>query len=260
MPEHHGVCPFHAVRRCCFLVFILLFGFAVTGGGQSRADSTYARVNTFAIFGAYSNDSSHILLGMAEQRKLLQFGVAYSRRLILNRRLNWQYNAEFMPVSLESDPLTRYVNTETSPTSGTFTGTLPYPMVQCAPIMYQYNTTINGVTYSGTEVYTCYGRRWTMGEAMSPFGLQLNALPRNRLQPFLIGHGGYMYSTQAVPVGGSGSFNFTFDCGIGFEFFQSSTKSIRAEYRYHHFSNNNTADANPGVDNGILQVTYSFGH
>lgn len=259
MQKQPGVCQNFPSRGHFFIVFILLCGFTEIGWAQPHSDGSYARVNTFAVFGSYSNDSSHILIGEAEQRKLLQFGVAYSRRLVLNRQINWQYNAEFMPVALEGDPLTHFVNTQTSPTSGTESGNLPYPMLKCAPAVETYDTTVNGVTYSGSQVYTCSGRRWTMGEAISPFGLQLNFKPRRKLQPFLDIHGGYMYSTQTIPVDGAGSFNFTFDGGIGIELFRSKTRSVRAEYRYHHFSNNNTATVNPGVDNGLLQVTYSFG-
>ena len=36
-------------------------------------------------------------------------------------------------------------------------------------------------------------------------------------------------------------------------------QSIRVEYVVQHFSNHDTANANPGVDNGIFKVTYSFG-
>jgi opacity protein-like surface antigen len=117
---------------------------------------------------------------------------------------------------------------------------------------------VDGVVYTVNLSNHC-GRRWTAGEAMSPMGLQLNFLPRNKTQVFLIGHGGYMYSSREVPVENAGSFNFTFDAGIGVEFFRSKTRSIRADFRYHHFSNKDTATANPGVDNGIFQVTYSFG-
>lgn len=259
MQEHHGVSQHFLPRDRLFIALILLFVLAGTGLAQTRADGSYARLNTYSVFGSYSNDSSHILIGQAEQRKLLQFGVAYSRRLLLNQRVNWQYNAEFMPIALEGDPLTRFVNTQTSPTSGTVSGNLPYPMLKCAPAAESYDYSSNGVTYSGTEVFSCSGLRWTMGEAISPFGLQLNFTPRKKLQPFLDVHGGYMYSTEAIPLSGSGSFNFTFDGGIGVELFRAKTKSVRVEYRYHHFSNNNTANQNPGVDNGLLQVTYSFG-
>jgi opacity protein-like surface antigen len=73
------------------------------------------------------------------------------------------------------------------------------------------------------------------------------------------GHGGYMYSTQPIPVNEAGSFNFTFDVGAGFELYRSQNRSIRAEYRYHHISNHGTATYNPGIDSGMFQLTYSFG-
>jgi opacity protein-like surface antigen len=231
---------------------------AASSAQSPNRDTPFARRNTIGIFAAYSNDSSHILAGEAEHRKLLEFGISYSRRLTLNSRVNWEYDVELMPVALVGDPLIRYVNTQTSPTNETFTGVLPYPMVKCTPQGFNYDYTLNGITYSGTQVDMCYGRRWTMGQAFSPFGMKLNFIPRAKLQPFIIGHGGYMFSTQAVPIEGAGSFNFTVDCGAGLEYFLSKSKSMRVEYRYHHFSNADTADLNPGVDNGMLQVTYSF--
>jgi opacity protein-like surface antigen len=68
-----------------------------------------------------------------------------------------------------------------------------------------------------------------------------------------------MYSTRPIPLTMAGSFNFTFDLGAGVEIYQNKTRSIRVEYRYHHISNHDTAMENPGIDNGLLQVSYSFG-
>ena len=79
------------------------------------------------------------------------------------------------------------------------------------------------------------------------------------MQPFFIGHGGYMYSTTPIPIAQAGSFNFTFDLGAGVELYRSKTRSVRAEYRYHHISNHDTALENPGIDNGLFQLTDSFG-
>ena len=62
-----------------------------------------------------------------------------------------------------------------------------------------------------------------------------------------------------VPTVNAGNFNFTFDFGAGIELFRDHTRSMRVEYRYHHISNHNTALANPGIDNGLFQVVYSFG-
>jgi hypothetical protein len=229
------------------LAMILFVGTSALAQDK-RVDGYFARKNTFGVFSAYSNDSSHILLG-----------ASYSRRLILNHVLNWQYNLEIMPLALESDPTDHIMVTWDTPAP-------PYPPINETVVPYAAchsssgteTVTVNGVPYIVNYSDRC-GRQWTAGEAMSPVGLQVNFLPRNKTQVFLIGHGGYMYSTRAVPVQNAGSFNFTFDGGIGVEFYRSKTRSIRAEYRYRHFSNKNTADANPGVDNGIFQVTYSFG-
>ncbi|MGA9670419.1 MAG: acyloxyacyl hydrolase [Terracidiphilus sp.] len=242
-----------------FLILLSLFLFAPLVIAQSPVASPYfARRNTFSIFGAYSNDSSHILLGEADNRKLLDIGVGYNRRIILNRIVNWQYSGEILPVALESDPVLNIVINQTSPIviTSSFTELQPGP---CIPGSESFSVNFGeGVVYSGTETITC-GRRWTIGEAISPVGMQWNFLPRKKIQPFISGHGGYMYSTQPIPQLQAGSFNFTFDLGAGVELYRSKTRSVRAEYRYHHISNHETALQNPGIDNGLLQVTYSFG-
>jgi hypothetical protein len=219
----------------------------------------YARVNSFGVLAGYSNDSSHIILGTAEQRRILNLGVSYSRRILLSRFVNWQYDAELLPVALESDPLTLSVNQETSPLMGTITDSGLQPMATCAPFTNNYTLTINGVVYSGADTFSCSGRQWTIGEAISPVGMQWNFRPRSKVQPLVEGHGGYMYSTRAIPIEGAGSFNFTFDLGAGLEIYRSRSQSIRAEYRIHHISNHATALYNPGIDNGLFQVSYVFG-
>jgi opacity protein-like surface antigen len=233
---------------------------------QARAESPYyARVNTFGGFGAYSGDSSHILLGAAQNRKLVDFGVSYNRRLFLNRIMNWQYSVEILPVALESDPL----EVVASSTTTTFTSNPSQPITvtenfstsiveACHPASGSGAGSTPTANYSFTYAITC-SRQWTIGEAMSPIGFAWNFLPRHSKQPFVTSHGGYMYSTQPIPVASAGSFNFTFDVGAGLEVYRTKTKSIRFEYRYHHISNHNTANANPGIDNGLFQATYAFG-
>lgn len=200
-----------------------------------------------------------MVLGYAENRILVNLGVSYSRRLLINRIVNWQYDAELLPVALESDPIGKVVANQTSPSMTSFT-TVFGPVVDCGPQTSAYSVTIpDGPTYSGTETVFCSGRRWSMGEGMSPVGLQWNFRPRRKLQPLLVGHGGYMYSTQPIPIAQGGSFNFTFDLGAGFELYRSHTRSIRGEFRYHHISNHDTAPENPGIDSILYQVTYAFG-
>lgn len=238
------------------LAFSFLFPGAQAQSGPRKRD--YSRVNSFGVFAAYANDSSHIVLGDAEQRKLLEFGGSYNRRLWLGRVVSWQYSAEFLPVALESDPLSMFVDDQTSPTVAT-TIVSGNPPISCSEIAEKYSFPgTNGETFSGTAMLSCHGRRWTMGTAMSPVGFQWNFLPARKLQPFLDSHGGYMYSTKPIPVDSAGSFNFTVDVGAGLELYRTRTRSVRLEYRYHHISNDNTATVNPGIDNGLIQVTYMF--
>ena len=248
-------------QLCILSVLAMTIGAAAARAQPTPENGYYARTNTFGIISAYSVDSSHILLGDAENRMLLNFGVSYSRRLLLNRIVNWQYNGELLPVALESEPVVHYINIQTSPAPMTYiSNTTQVEACVAKSGSYDDTITFNGgsITYIGTWTQTCE-RRWTNGEAMSPVGLQWNFLPRHKMQPFFIGHGGYMYSTQPIPLMTAGSFNFTFDFGTGLELYRSQTRSIRAEYRYHHISNHGTAGDNPGIDNGLFQVTYSFG-
>ena len=242
-------------------LILLLIGIATAAPAQSPDTSPwFSRKNTFSFFAAYSNDSSHILLGDAANRKLLDFGAGYNRRLFFNRIVNWQYSGELVPVALESDPLEVETIQQTSPTVVNSTFDLGSQALNCHRQSISYSFTApSGVTYTGSESFFCSGRQWTIGEGISPVGFQWNFLTRQKIQPFFVGHGGYMYSTQPIPVPMAGSFNFTFDVGAGVEVYRNKTRSIRVEYRYHHISNHDTAAENPGIDNGLVQVSYSFG-
>jgi opacity protein-like surface antigen len=249
-----------ALPSCHLFLFLLLVFAAVAAraGAQSPdANPYFARRNTFSVFTAYSNDSSHILLGYTENRRLLDFGVGYNRRLFMNRIVNWQYSGELLPVALESDPVIYQVLTYTAPPifAGQTFNAVIIPVSGCQAGSGTVNEQ-NVIVYN--YINSC-GRRWTMGEAMSPVGLQWNFLPRRKTQGFVTAHGGYMFSTQPIPTVNAGSFNFTFDLGVGIEMFRTKSQSMRAEYRYHHISNHDTAQENPGIDNGLFQVTWSFG-
>jgi len=231
---------------------------AAASAQAPREAAGYAPKQAFGIFTAYSNDSSHMLLGYAARRKLFDLGLSYNRRIVSSRVVSWQYSGELMPVALESDPVQvlTYTYTLTNP-PGTEQQTFREETLGAChdvsgsgkvPDLYSY-------TFSGT----C-SRRWTIGTAMSPAGLQWNFLPRHRLQPFADGHGGYLFTTRPIPVEGAGSFNFTFDLGAGVEWFRTASRSMRLEYRYHHISNKNTAPENPGIDSGLFQLSYTFEH
>jgi hypothetical protein len=218
----------------------------------------YSRGNTFGFLVSYSNDSSHMLLGVSEDRKLLNLGATYGRRLIQNRIVNWQYNLEVLPVILESDPVLHSVTTYTLPLPGPPFITTTEPATACQSGSGTMTFTAGGVVYSYNYDNTC-SRRWTVGEGISPIGLQWNFLPRHKLQPVIVGHGGYVYTSSPIPTQNAGSFNFTFDFGVGLELYRTHSRSLRLDYRYHHISDDYTTPVNPGIDNGLFTLTYCFG-
>ncbi|MGC2639503.1 MAG: acyloxyacyl hydrolase [Acidobacteriaceae bacterium] len=254
MVPRHGKQLLLGLSGLCALMAVAFPAHSQTG----ESSGYFARVNSFGVFGAFSNDSSHILLGVSERRKLADIGFSWDRRLMIGRAANWQFSLELLPVALESDPLGRSVVTQTAPEAKATTYD-EGAVISCASFERAYTYTNNDTTYSGTTLSYCHGRQWTIGEAMSPVGFQWNFRPRARLQPFAVAHGGYMYSTRPIPVALAGSFNFTFDIGAGVELFRTHSQSIRTEYRYHHISNHDTAYENPGIDNGVLQLTWVFG-
>ena len=242
-------------------LLILLF-FVPAAFSQAKTQPFYySRLNSFGFFGEYSNNSSHILLGVTQNRKLLDFGGFYSRRILLNHIVDGQYMAELRPVMIESDPLFHETTVVTSPPSiaGTYENDLTFAEA-CHPFSKTFTTVIEGMTYSSTETISCKHRQWTFGEGFSPIGFKANFLPRHRLQPVFTALAGYMFSTRPIPVVDAGSWNFTFEVGAGFELYRSARRSIRAEYLLHHISNDYTANTNPGIDSQMIQITYAFGH
>ena len=239
----------------------VFFNFVSIAAAQTRDSQVLRRANTFTVFAEYSNDSSHMLMGVAEDRKLAAVGASYARRLWSSRAGDLRYLVEVRPVLLESDPVTvqTAVFTPVDPsgpgTTQVFSGP---PYISCKPGSFQETVQTPTQSYLLTVTTTC-DRRWTFAQGLSPVGLQYSFLPRRRIQPFVSSTAGYIFSTRPIPTSDAGSFNFTFDFGAGIEFFQSKSRSIQFEYRYHHISNHDTADANPGIDNGVFKLSYAFG-
>jgi hypothetical protein len=97
-----------------------------------------------------------------------------------------------------------------------------------------------------------------MGGA-SPVGFRVNLGPKHSLQPFIDSHLGFFLAPRDEPVSNSSNFNFTFEFGAGLELYRDTGRSLALEYRLHHFSNAYLSDNNPGVDNQIVKLSYSFG-
>jgi hypothetical protein len=249
--------------RLAVLCFALAFVAPTMGAAQavSAGDSRpYSRANTFSIFGEYSNDSSHIILGATPNRKLAGLGVQYERRLVENGFLRWAYEAEFRPFIVSSDPAES--QNEVLCINGTCNGAVNGTAVvfTCVPGMRTFNFPGSGTVppESGTVTSTC-SRQQTLAQGGSPIGFRINLLPRRPLQLTFSSNGGYMFATKPIPLPDAGSFNFTFNFGGGLEYFYRAHRSVRMEYLVQHYSNHFTATVNPGVDSGFVRLSYAFG-
>ena len=247
------------MKRSVF--FCLFFGFLFTPLATAQTPDTisFGGQNTFAAFFVYSNDSSHIVLGKAPDRKFTEVGFQYERRLIANQRFVWKYAAELRPLIAESDPTATLTAAITSPPPVMTITNPPSAVLRCVAgaTSFSFTDPTTGVLYAETLTTTC-GRRWTYVEGLSPLGTRINLRPRSRWQPTASVLAGLLLSAKKIPIDTAGSFNLTFQFGAGVEYFRTPTQSIRLEYQLQHFSNADTAPANPGVDNGLFKLTYAF--
>ena len=247
------------MRRVWLPLLLAIAGVRAASGQDGKG--FFGAKNTFSGFAEYSNDSSHIVLGLSDNRKLAALGGTYARRLLRTTAFTWQWMVEARPFLLESDPVG---SRQVTPQAGS--GDSPVDTVlslqrasDCVPARetVTFPNPVNMQPMTVAIVETC-GRRWTYAGALSPLGQKVSFLPRRRVQPFVVGNAGFLVARHAIPLDAARRFNFTFEFGAGLEWFSATAHSFAVEYRVHHLSNDFTAQSNPGVDNGMLKVTYSF--
>ena len=185
--------------------------------------------------------------------------LTYSRRLRHLRYLDWIYDAEFRHVSFLQDP----VSTTTEIVQ--FAGKPPLDHSHCKAdrsesLPFSAVLPIPGGTSSSSttmETLTC-GTRWTYAGGLSPLGQRVNFLPLRQLQPYLLGNAGFLASPRDIPSYNSSKFNFTFAFGGGFQFFPTGCHAWALDYQVHHLSNRALGNSNPGVDNQLVRLSYTF--
>ena len=96
------------------------------------------------------------------------------------------------------------------------------------------------------------------GAGGSPVGAQVNFLHDRHVQPFVTSGGGFLYFNQRM-FGTKQQFNFTAQFGGGVQVLNASRRvSLYLGYKYHHISNANLDDTNPGLGSHTLFVGVSF--
>jgi opacity protein-like surface antigen len=102
------------------------------------------------------------------------------------------------------------------------------------------------------------GRSTIYGAGLSPLGIKVNFAQQSWIKPFVAASVGFLYFQDDVPVPRSSRFNFTPEIGLGVQFFLTPKTAATVGYKFHHMSNANTGQSNPGMDSHVLYAGFSF--
>jgi hypothetical protein len=94
------------------------------------------------------------------------------------------------------------------------------------------------------------------GFAAAPLGATLEFARTRRIHPFAETLLGIIASAEPVPVRAANAtgLNFMFDIGGGIRM----GRAVTVGYKFLHVSNASTTSFNPGLDNNVIYVGYSF--
>jgi hypothetical protein len=250
------------------LVALVLFvGVVRVAHGQEL--HRYDPKTSYSVFAEYSNDSSHMIIGESENRRLFAAGADYNRRLGGRSLYSWHYQVEVIPLELLQNPKL------TTTVVGTVVGNPPVVAFPVGTIQFSSLQSKRCRSESGSGTYYEIGEGglqipvgtftftndcshpWTYGAGVSPLGQKVNFLPHDRLQPYVVVNAGFVGFAKTVPSDNATMFNFSFEFGGGIEWNARSGHAWSLDYRYHHISNAGRGTDNPGVDNGTFRLSYS---
>lgn len=229
--------------RFCSLLTIVFFA-ATCARGQDVASH-----QAIGIDGTLAPDSSHILIGSAENRRTWTVGVDYSHFLWESNSFRFDYEASISPFFQERDP--ELVGASSPGT----TGITPLPPSRVVTV----NDNPIGIALGGPVPilqYPVYGTTKTYAFAFSPIGARVSTRAFHRIIPSFSVDLGAVASSRDLPVDQSANFNYLFSFGPGLGFYYSHQNGVRLDYIYRHMSNANSGISNPGVDQGVFRLTF----
>lgn len=199
---------------------LLICGTALSAWAQTENTEK----NQLSVWAGISPDSSTVFKGSGRtaDARLGIIAVRYARRFNNGRFVNLKYTIDAIPAAFLSDK------------------TLFHPLIRVGGLGAQDD------------------RRTYYGFGVAPLGLQLNLLPRQKIQPFIDGSGGLLIFNKTLQDGLGKRFNFTANLGGGIEYRLSNGRAVTFGYKYYHISNGKRGVVNPGIDNNLFYVGYSF--
>ncbi|MEP6925574.1 MAG: acyloxyacyl hydrolase [Pyrinomonadaceae bacterium] len=211
--------------NCLFVQAVVCLSFIIALASSAAAQRGESGKNEFEIWGGVSPDSSTVFKGFGRTNDA-RFGIVavrYARRFNNSHSVNLKYTIDAVPAAILSDK--------------TF-----------LPIFVPVGT--------GLGIQT--DRQTYYGFGVAPLGLQINFRAQKKLQPFVGGSGGLLYFNKTLQDGLGTRFNFTADVGGGVEYHLKKGRALTFGYKYYHISNGKRGFVNPGIDNNLFYVGYSF--
>lgn len=95
------------------------------------------------------------------------------------------------------------------------------------------------------------------GAGIAPIGLRLAYDGFGWWRPYFATNVGFLMFEERIPASGT-KFNYTWDFGVGAQFFVTDDQAIALGYDFKHISNAYSGDTNPGFDANILYVGYAI--
>ncbi len=104
------------------------------------------------------------------------------------------------------------------------------------------------------------GAHAVYGFGMEPIGFTFEFARKRRFHPFTTTMLGVIASTEPIPIYApdASGLNFLVDLGGGVRWNAGRGRALSLGYRFLHISNASTTRFNPGVDNNVIYVGYSF--
>jgi hypothetical protein len=106
-------------------------------------------------------------------------------------------------------------------------------------------------------IYGQYEPTATYGFGIAPLVWRWNFESHGRVAPYAELAGGALFTRDPVPAGTTGA-NFTAHAAVGMRLLVRARHAFVVSYRFHHLSNGNRLDINPGVNAHALQVGLSY--
>lgn len=180
------------------------------------------RRNEFQFFAGYSPGSS-TFIGTESDRRFIAAGFAYQYRCWIWNSMSLSYTGTILPAAILIQPAQLLY-------------TLDPPYQRSSP---------------GHAVY---------GFGIAPLGFTLEFVRTRRVHPFVETIEGLIASTEPIPEyqPDATGLNFLFDFGGGIRWSTSPRRAVTVGYRFLHISNAGTTAFNPGVDNNVFYIGYSF--